>query len=159
MSETANVAELPGAKFIGVYVMFPEMANQAYVSEKQSLDALNVQAKSSFEYQCRQWMAQAEVARATKVPLPPKPISPKSRIVVRQEVGAPNAGTWMAQTDGPDFGVCPDLPPVVVPAPSGTIGGDPATRKADPSAQLADLLMMAQSLKADTMAIKAKLGV
>ena len=106
-----QVKDMPGARFFGYYPSFPDIANSTFAAETLTLETANTQEKGHFEYLCRQWLSDAAIARENKTALPPKPISPASKVVLRQDLPN-NGGTWIVQTDGPIFGVCPDLPPV-----------------------------------------------
>ena len=102
-----DVKSLPGANFFVASALGANIADNEYMAETATIRQQNTAGKNKFDYSVKQWVNDATNARNAKQPLPPKPISPASTLVVRQDV---DSGSWIAQTPGPVFGVCPDLP-------------------------------------------------
>jgi hypothetical protein len=127
-----------GATFYVASVTIPGLpdtpiADNEYNSEVQQVNFLNAQAATNFQGQCSAWLNAATNARTAGQPLPPKPISPASTVVLRQDVAG---GSYIMQMPGDVFGVCPDLPPATAPAPGVPSGG---IATGDPTANTTDL--------------------
>ena len=118
-----EVKDLPDAKFYPTFAMFPHIADNTFAAEQRAVVATNLAGKNQFDNLCLQWLSDASIARNAGAVIPPKPVSALSRVIVRQEV---DGGTWIAQTDGPAFGVCPDLPAPIATTPGHMTGAVPA---------------------------------
>lgn len=114
---TIDVFKLPDARFFVLNTLFPNIAANEFASRTKDVAARNAQGASAFDFACRTWLSNASLARAAGHELPAKPISPPSRTIVQQEA---DGGTWIAETDGPVYGVCPDLPEPVKADPNVT---------------------------------------
>jgi hypothetical protein len=165
---TTEVKDLPGAEFTGYYAAWPEMGNQAFAGKQRIAANVNAALKSAFDFACRTWAHDAELARAASQPLPSKPVSPPSQVVVREDMPY-NGGTWIAVIDGPGFGVCPDLPVPATVLPGGGITGIvPVGTPSQPSqdakldylsTQLALALVQLGAINTAMQKVQAKLGV
>jgi hypothetical protein len=116
-----EVKNITGARFIGYYASWPDMANQAFNAEQVNAQNATLAAKNEFDGLCSRWTSEATAAVAAKTALPPKPIAKPSRVAVREDMPF-NQGTYIATVDGDPVGVCPDLPAELPVAP-GTISG------------------------------------
>lgn len=165
MSDTiTDVSKLPGAHFAPLMGMWPQMVDQAFSFEQQSAALANSTAQGRFNFLCTQWTSDATLARNAGLPLPPKPISPPSKIAMRQDV---SGGTWIAQADGPVFGVCPDLP-ALNGTPGGVTGIVPSGTTAQPTqdeklnslgVSVSQALSLLGNVSGDLQKIKTKLDI
>ena len=117
MSPTVDVSKLPGAAFWQANGMWPNIPINEFNAETNIANAQNARDLAAFNVACNSYMQEGIAARNNNTAIPAKPIAKASILVVKQ-AAADGSGLWIAQTDGPVLGVCPDLPPLVVSAPS-----------------------------------------
>lgn len=122
-------SSLPDYRFVAANTLFPGIPDREVIAEQNSVNILNASEGGKFQYACSQWLSDAGLARNNNQPLPVKPVSPPSWVVINQD-GVNEAGTsgkYIArQQIGPVYGVCPDLPMLTHTNPStGTIASGP----------------------------------
>ena len=129
-----DLSTQPGVNFIPASGLFPNIVNNEIAAEQRALDNLNASGLSAFNYSCTQWLSSATLARNANEPLPTKPQSPVSWVLLTQQ-GVQNGqpGTFILQSQtGPVYGVCPDLPPLAG-TPSGVSGIVPTGTPTQPT--------------------------
>ncbi len=105
---------LPDYRFVAESGLFPGIPDREIANEQVQVNGLNATESGLFQRACNQWLSDATLARNAKQPLPTKPISPASWVVVTAD-GMQNGATgkYIARSQvGPVYGVCPDLPPI-----------------------------------------------
>lgn len=117
---TTDVSTLPNAEFHPFNGTFPNMVTLIVAGQQHILDALNVTGNNAFHEECAKWLSAATLARNAGSPLPPKPLSPASWVLLVQDgTKDSQSGKWIAQAQaGPIYGVCPDLPAAIPSNPS-----------------------------------------